>query len=249
MANEKRRHDRFYVTLPMRLQSGGAWVEAETVDVSLGGLFIRTPRPPPLRQLVKAVVVLPPDQNECTLMAMAVFVGPAHNAWTGVGLQLFGLDPSTRSRWEVGVRHVQTLPNVRTVPDVDAREAPVETSEPWERLVPELRVRLQNVSDLENILSRELPKGRMYVRTSVHLDSGTEVELQLMHPHSESTFSLAGRVDTRVQRTQFDGLRILLAPLDEARKSALSSFVRNARVTIDIDSDAFATSFGVESRD
>lgn len=246
MGSEKRRHDRYYVKMPVELVVGKASAPGETVDVSFGGLFLRTPHPPPARQLVKVALKLPPKDRPITLMAMAVFVEPPKSEpehIPGVGLKLFGMDPSLQERWESFVKYVRTMPRTEVVSADRASEQPLEDlAARWGgMLIPEIRIKMRTLDDLETILKRELQKGRMYVRTSVYLESGTQVELQLLHPNSNRTYSLTAEVDHRVEQDDFEGLRVKLPNLEGRELSQFQRFVQTgALVTIDLDSASLA---------
>lgn len=241
MGSEKRRHDRYYVRLPVDLVVGKTKTSAMTVDVSFGGLFLKTARPPPPRQLVKVTLLLPPKDREVSLMAMAVFVEghPDDHGMRGVGLKLFGLDDDLQERWEEFVKHVRTIPRTEKVPEGQAEKAPTdEDSGAWSNLLPELRIRTRTRQDLRNILNLEIRKGRMYVRTPVELPPQSGVELHLVHPDTSRTFSFVGEVDRKVKENGFVGLRILLPPFDGAKVKAFQRFVESdAVMSIDVDSD------------
>lgn len=241
MGSEKRRHDRYFIELPVELSAGKARSDATSVDVSFGGLFIRTAHPPPARQLVQVKLQIPPKGKDIQLMAMAVFVEsePKQNGLTGVGLKLFGLDAELQERWESFVKHVRTIPTTQQVPSGQAEEAPTDEEEkPWARLLPELRIRTRTLDDLQKILHRELKKGRMYVRTGVRLESGSGVELHIVHPASQRTFVLVGQIDQRVERPGFEGFRIILPPMTKPKMEAFASFVGNGGTAVSIDVDA-----------
>lgn len=241
VGHEKRRHDRFVVRLPVELAVGKKTSSGETVDVSFGGLFVHTSGPPPLRQLVKVGLRLPPKDTPISLMAMAVFVEEdSGRPDRGVGLQLFGLDPSSRERWETFVKHVRTLPRVEKVSEQRASLTPIEDEPPsWDRVRPEIRIQVHRVEDLQRILEREVARGRIYVRTPLYLEPGRHVELQIIHPRGGRTFVLLGEVDQKVERPGFEGLRILLPEPNPEELSAFRSFIADDRPpTIDLEMDA-----------
>lgn len=335
----------------MELVIGKSRVLAETGDVSFGGLFIQTEEPPPLRQLVKIMMRLPPEDQPVVLMGMAVFVERRRAAGEkpGIGVQLFGLSPETREHWERFVRHVRSMP-ARPSPEArsdapeepssgpadrpDAAEAPpasmgpgaedaaasvplaepAEAPEPsppiakngsgarsdtfvarnvpwtnlepeeatppvpsgrrvkaeghvgsppaasrrqravedpehvgreppwldWASLRPELCIQIRRRADLRVILERELARGRMYVRTPLHLENGVQVDLHVVHPDTGRSFKLEGTVDCRVDKPEFAGLRVLLPPLSGAIRAEFERFVYREFVTVDLEMDEIA---------
>jgi Tfp pilus assembly protein PilZ len=243
VSREKRRHDRYRIQLPVELSVGKKVSRGETVDVSFGGLFVRTEDPPPVRQLVKLELRAPPKDERLALMAMAVFVGPPDPAsgMSGVGLQLFGLDPEVRERWEAFVKFVRTRPGTDAGSEPPAAEPGAAEPPSWDQVRPEIRIRVGDVEHLERILQQELERRRMYVRTALYLEPGRRVELLLTHPVTGKSFSLQGEVDDKVERPGFEGLRILLPELAAEEKSALARFVREVRApTLDLDEGALA---------
>ncbi|MBX2813576.1 MAG: PilZ domain-containing protein [Myxococcales bacterium] len=247
MGSEKRRHDRYSIRLPVELVNGTTSTPGETVDVSFGGLFIRTSVGPPARQLVKVKLKLPPRNIEVVLLAMAVFVEKQapENLQPGAGLQLFGLDPQTQEIWEAFIRHVQTLPHAARVPQEKAEQQPVEdhnARELWSAMMPEFRITTRSIQDLQKILRFEFSRGRIYVRTEVTFPPKTRVEIHLVHPLSNTTFSIIGEVNSVVNTSHFTGLRIALPKLNPNAEQQLSRFVRKgtSAQTIDLDSTALA---------
>lgn len=226
MGREKRRHDRFFVRLPVTLIIGKSSFSAETVDVSFGGLFLRTSNPPPLRQLVKLTFPLPPEDESIDLMAMAVFVDKNASP-PGAGLKLFGLSPETQLRWEQFVNYVRALPRAKDPPESDLAE-PVDTTEDMTpclaSLRPELRVTVRSPEDLLTIRSKEFRQGRIYVRTDRELDPSTQVDVLFEHPKTKETFIVLGEIDKRVNRSGFVGLRVLLPSLGPQRLEDFERF-------------------------
>lgn len=245
VGSEKRRHDRYLIRLPVELLTGKDSLPAETVDVSFGGLFIKTASPPPQRQLVKVKLNIPPRDLELMVMAMAVFVGqPKPNeTMTGVGLKLFGLDVKTQQIWEQFVRHVQTMPKTEIVSPDKSTPLPLEEAKgPWSALLPELRIITKSLQDLEKIVKRDFKRGRIYVRTNTVLTENTKVEIQLVHPLSNTTYIMTGIVDKNINTSDFRGLKIKLPQLTDIQKKRISSFFKkgSSQLTIDIDSEALA---------
>ena len=59
----KRRDVRYQVRFPVQMTAGRRKSTLFAEDVSRRGLFLRTDTPPPLRQLVRIQLVLPPGQH------------------------------------------------------------------------------------------------------------------------------------------------------------------------------------------
>jgi hypothetical protein len=96
-----RREARLEAAVPVAvLRRGGLRVELWTSDISFRGLFVRTPKPPPLRSLVRMRVALPAGTIETHAMVVHVVEGEAG----GAGLQFWGLSGADRATWDDFVR-------------------------------------------------------------------------------------------------------------------------------------------------
>ncbi len=225
MSREHRRHDRYRVRIDAELVVGKVRQPAQITDVSFGGLATRTYPPPPLRQLMKLNVDLP-GHGPTELLAMAVFQEPAGppRALVGQGLQLFGVSPEIRERWEHFVKGIRTGPELASGVD------------PSDPILPELRVRFSGPEALDDLLDRSYARGRIYVRTPVFLEPGTAVMVALVHPRSEQEHTLPAVVQSVIRRPDFEGLRVSLPRLDTPGQEALGRFVGRApHITIDLD--------------
>jgi hypothetical protein len=79
-----------------------ATFSAQATDISFTGMHLRVETPPPLRELVRLELLLPQGER-LQITAMAVHVslpGRGRGDVAGVGLQLFGVDPRTKARWD-----------------------------------------------------------------------------------------------------------------------------------------------------
>lgn len=243
MGVEKRRHDRFPIALPATLTRGKKSGPATTVDVSLGGLFLCLPDPPPLRELVKIDIAVAKDKPPLHLMGMAVFVrqpNPDKGIKGGVGVQLFGLDPDTTEKWSDFVSrvraHNQKNPKPKPVPTTPTPAPPPQAGPvPEKKRRVELRIQGANVEQLRGAMARCAKDGSMRVHTELHLEPETRVSLVLVHPTEERQFTFEGWVISRIHRPDFKGVSLLL--LDYAMKHAeFEQFLEEEiHVTVDVD--------------
>lgn len=68
---ENRQHPRKQVTSPIAFQIGdGPLIEAESQDISLGGMFINTPEPAPYGASIKVYINLPGLKQETVIDAI-----------------------------------------------------------------------------------------------------------------------------------------------------------------------------------
>lgn len=233
MSAEKRRHDRFYAELPVEIVRGAASEHTRTVDVSYGGLFVRTDRPPPLRQLVTLRIGVPDSDEPLVVMAMPVFIDAAGPDGTspGVGLKLFGLDPAAQQKWDATIGWLKTQPDAEMVPPHSSKAVPPSLDLPLAgRALPELSVRMNSLADLEAFMNKDLVRGRVYVRADAVLEPGTLVEVRLIHPVTYEAFVLAGVMDQRVEKNGFVGVRVKLEALETETRVAFERFAQTGEV-------------------
>lgn len=230
---EQRRHDRYQLTLSAVIERGKRQIPCQTADISLSGLFLRIDTPPPMRELVKVQVDLQDGHAPIQLMGMAVRVLQPGNPFgkaPGVGVQLFGVDPETLSRW------AKFLGSVRKRSGRPSDPVPLRASLPAAKpRTPELRIQPRGREELEMIYHRAC-LGPIQVRTDVYLDAGRDVKLCFVHPETKKTMTVDGRVLARVTQPQA-GISVQVA-LDQKRRAELSDFVyEEIYITIDLDID------------
>lgn len=231
---ERRRHDRYPIRLPVEIGRGKRTLTGHTEDVSLSGLYVFCPAPPPLRELVRMQIQLPDGRPPLQLMGMAIHVVPANDPSgrpPGIGLQLFGNDPETKERWS------------RFVGTIRASSAPKPGPQPVRELqarkprTPELRIAPRSIEDLESAYQLAC-SGALTVRTDVFLDAGRKVELSFVHPTTRKTLTLRGSAGARVQTPGFEGLTVELTDFSELEREQFLDFIADdVYITIELELD------------
>lgn len=200
-----------------------------TVDVSFSGLFLSTPTPPPLRELVKIRITDPWEHLNIRLMGMAVHVvRPMTGRQPGVGVQLYGNDPKTMKRWEHLV--AQARDHGESIPAPEPVEAPK-----LPEYFPDFRVKIPSLEALEIIRNRDIAHGKTFVQTEVYLEVGTDVGIHFIHPITERVFSVKGSVLKVIHNERIHGLGVALLNLDEERKREFSEYADDHTPTISVD--------------
>jgi Tfp pilus assembly protein PilZ len=224
---EKRRDKRYRYQMPAVLVRGTREARLLTGDVGYRGLFLRTDDPPPLRQLLQVKLKLPPTEDELTLHAMAVFVVPAGAAGRapGVGLQLYAMSGEARQQWERFVRWV-----AKTHPEsLEAPVKPVATvldavNRQFPRVRRALSVRAQSIRDLQPLVTEDVSRGGMFLRTGLDVAIGSELRLLVTHPLTGHTFAVDTVVRRRVDHPpERAGLGVELFGLDETRREEFAA--------------------------
>lgn len=117
-APEQRRAERYPFRLPVTLVRGREEIPLVTQEVSYHGFFLETDDLPPVRQLLRLRLLLPPYDRALDVHAMVVHHLAELDREPGIGVQLYALDRSARSVWEnfvtaVRLGQIESLPRAR----------------------------------------------------------------------------------------------------------------------------------------
>jgi len=251
---QRRRDKRYPARLAIRTRVAGRLKDLVSADVSFRGLFVATPEPFPLRQLIRIETVLPPSAVSFATHGMVVRVvapGDPSEHGPGFGVQFYGMGDERRL-WEAYVQYVQK--NALALPDRrDSRPPPVaeqpvaeppvartangsgvQDSRRFQRFPVVLEVRPRDLEDLYRMFTRDVSVGGMFLSTSRQLDVGSEVRLDVRHPHNSSIFHLSAIV--RRKSSQPDGIGVEFTGLDEARRRDFFEFI-HAPIPVQDDLD------------
>jgi Tfp pilus assembly protein PilZ len=224
---EKRRDKRYRYQMPAVLLRGTREAALLTGDVGYRGLFLRTDDPPPLRQLLQVKLKLPPGNGELTVHAMAVFVVPAGTAGRapGVGLQLYAVTGEARQQWDRFVHWVaKNHPGSLETPVKPVAAAPDAVNRQFPRTPRELSVRAQSIRDLRPLVTEDVSRGGMFLRTGLDLAIGSELRLLVNHPLTGQAFAVDAIVRRRVSHpSDRAGLGVELFGLDEKRREEFAA--------------------------
>ncbi|MBX3187070.1 MAG: PilZ domain-containing protein [Labilithrix sp.] len=97
----RRRHRRIRVSLPTWRVRGGLAERVEMMEISYGGMQIRTSDPDPMHRLVLLRVQLPTGTVE--VHAEVIRVAVTEHGEASVGVRLFALNGLEKERWETFV--------------------------------------------------------------------------------------------------------------------------------------------------
>lgn len=235
---QRRRDKRFPARLAIRTRVAGRLKDLFTADVSFRGLFVSTHEPAPIRQLIRIECMLPPEGAPFATHGMVVRVvtpGEESEHGPGFGVQFYGMGDERRS-WEKYVQYVQksalALPDRRdsrihqVAQALGARVAKgsgVQDSRRFQRFPVVLEVRPRDLEDLYRLYSRDVSVGGMFLSTSREIEVGSEVRLDVRHPHNSSVFRLTAVVRRRSEQPA--GIGVEFTGLDDARRREFFEFI------------------------
>ncbi len=254
-----RRDKRYVVGLPVTLFVGRRWIEAETGDVSHGGVFVLldeklhdgavsiptdTDRSAEILRsgaLVRVEVALPPDGDPFAATGRLVHreAALARDGRRGVGVQFYGLGRESIERWAAFIDHLRT-----NWPSTEERFVTFAVTTPvdaaflrTDRQVGTLRVEVESVRALATLLTRDLARGSIFLACSADAFVDDELLLQIVHPISEDVFELAGKVRRVVKDGGLRGLEVELCGCDDERRERFDEFVYDAMAPLFDDED------------
>jgi Tfp pilus assembly protein PilZ len=218
--NERRRDERFLLSLPVALVRGKRREPLFTEDVSFRGLFLRIDKPPAVHQLVQLEVELPPSGKIVPVHARVVRARPSEGrppSAAGVGVELHALAGEARSLWEEFVRSL--MPKGRPA----AVAVPVAGR--LERHGADLRLLLGSPGELEALLAAHLAHDVVFVPTAIALPVGHAVRVTLVHPVTAATHALDCMIAWRDVESVEAGVGLELAAMDDVRTAGLRDFI------------------------
>jgi hypothetical protein len=234
MAGHRRLDTRYSIEFPAQLTYARRAHSLVTHDVSEGGVFLRTESPPPLMQLVQVHLVLPIGGRALSAYGMTVHVvdkDNAHGRMPGIGVQFYALDKTTRETWEAFTRHVASA-YPESHDQTPLRMVRGATPEPLSRRFQHHKAVLPllpaTLDELEEILTRDFPTGRLFVPTDLVLPTGSVVVVHVTHPDDKSPFLLQAKVASRPATPP--GLVVELLGNDGRLQLEFLSFVRRSIV-------------------
>jgi uncharacterized protein (TIGR02266 family) len=237
-ASEHRRDERYPIRMPVTLIAGKKSQTLLTEDVSMSGLFVRTDQPPPLRQLVRIQMSLPPGNTALSTFGTIVHVVPPNDAAgrvPGSGVQLYAMDRDARELWAAFIRHVaSTIATATPVPAaVTAQVDPIRRR--FERHRAELELLVATVEQLHTLYSHDISKGGMFIRTDLALPPGERLLVRVVHPETGESFALEAVVRRASTDPRLRGLGVEFVNMDERARERLFEFIRSELLVLDDD--------------
>lgn len=214
--SERRRASRYPIEVPVTIAAAGVVQKTTTRDVSYGGIFAITERPPQISQLTRLQVELG-DGQVLETHAIPVFTVGSDNEQgdpPGCGLKFYAMSEATRQRW------------VEFVDEARARFTAGPTSAaPRRRQVkfkPRVAVRPESVAALEE-LGEDIAAGAIQVELARPAEVGAPLRVDVVHPGSGAIFKLDGVVSRVIE--ELGGVEVRIDDLGDEGRAALRAFV------------------------
>jgi hypothetical protein len=246
--NNQRRHLRLPGRAEITLINPHGESRYLTENFSLGGVFVRTDTPKPLRHLVKVRFSPPGHRGDpLQMLAMVVYIVSPEQATRlhrapGMGLNLYGLDDDTRLRWadfidaaQQRVQALGALPEHR--PALPAE--PIRRRDP--RTTAEFKVQLQTAAQLLEVYTCDISLGGTFLRAQHLPDDGEPVRLLFIHPDDGSEHPLRARVVRRLQHPD-PGLGLAFDDMDHDARQRFRDFIESGLPILDSDEDLIVES-------
>jgi Tfp pilus assembly protein PilZ len=230
MAQRRRMDARYLIQFPVHIQYAKRSQSLMTEDVSEGGIFLGTDSPPPLLQLVQVKLILPIGGHALKAHGMTVHVVEPNNPKgrvAGIGVQFYALDPRTREAWEAFTRHVESHcpPSPDQTPlKLRRGETPEPLTRRFGRHTAVLELKPATLEALEELYSRDVSNGGMFVPTPVELLAGTSIVINVTHPVSGTPFLFEAKVLRRTDPPA--GVHVELSGVDKRFREDFLDFVR-----------------------
>lgn len=247
-ASNQRRHRRYPGRAPIVLISPQEETTYLTENFSLGGIFVRTDSPRPLRHLVRFGFTPPEQDAPLKMLAMVVYiVTPAQAARLGrapgMGLNLYGMDQDTRDRWRAFVQQtglrLQEQTQVQPPPQSLRPGLPTEPIRRHDpRTTAEFKVQLKDASQLYEVYTCDISLGGTFLRSAWRPPAGQKVELVFIHPDDGSEFTLRGSVIRHVDGPASQrGFGVAFEALGPETRSQFHTFIESGLPILDGDED------------
>ena len=230
---KERQSPRLAASLPVQVVGARGTDGVTTVDVSRGGLFVRTASPRPLRQLVRLRIDPGGGQAHIAGHGMVVRVVQADEAKRtgaepGMGIEFYGFGGGPRERWDDLIERIAKGATAgRRTSQVPPRGLQPVRAEAAYRLPGRKHILvllgIENVEQLDEICEHHLLAPTLLVETSADLTPGEPLDLRVPHPLSREIYDLPGKVAARSKDPA--GLVIELTPGVETRQAQFRGFI------------------------
>jgi hypothetical protein len=244
--SNKRRSERYRIELPVWLKDAHGGDRTVTADVSAHGIAVLSDKPRTLRQYVELELTLPSPSPKIGVTAMVARVidgleleDGRHGR--GLGLDFFLFDSKAKVEWQKFIQRARTELSEQNTdaaaraspPDFDDREDTADEPEGVSTFI----IKPRDLGRLWAFFRGELSKGTVRIETPIARELGEPVELLVVHPGSQSEWTLPGRVARMIEhgRGGRPVLEIELVGLDAETRARFRNFVATGQGMIEED--------------
>ncbi|MCA9556249.1 MAG: PilZ domain-containing protein, partial [Myxococcales bacterium] len=233
--SNRRRSERYAVTLPVWLKDGRGGERTHTVDVSAHGIAVLATHGRPLRQYVELELRLKDPEASIAVTAVVARHAELLHPETGAGVQGLGLDfflfdAQAKAAWQA---FIHKLHAEGPVPQPAPVSAPPPEPPPAddEDDTPTFIIKPRDLGRLWAFFRGEMAKGMVRIETPILKPVGSPAELLVVHPTSLAEWALPGKVAraTEAGRGGRPVLEIGLTPMSADSKAAFRNFVATGR--------------------
>jgi Tfp pilus assembly protein PilF len=227
MTAERRRFSRHMCALPVELEERGQSIRMVTADISRHGAFLLTDSPRHTTELLRLRFDLG-DHGHIEVMAqVARHVPPSEDSptGTGMGVDFFTLSGEAKERWDVFVEDLSAQHDPTPSVGRDQTWRPVRRRHARHRSC--FLVRVREKDGLRAFYTRDIGAGGMFLSTPTPDDTEREIDVVLVHPHSEQEYPLTARV-VRVANSDSSperGVAVAFERLSTSEEVALLAFI------------------------
>ncbi len=233
----RRRSERFAVTLPVVVRAPQGAEKTLTANVSRHGLAVFTDRAVPAGETVSLELSLPAGVE---LRATATvsrtterLLDRAGLTHPGLGFRFQSFEGEGETTWATYMERLRT--GVGPTPWRDDDEEPPEAN--TDELAADdptttFLVEPGDVARLWGFYRGEMGRGRARIETALLKPVGTPVELLVVHPDSQEEWALFGEVSAASPQGRGRGpmIEIVLSPMDQAARDNFRQFVASGKL-------------------
>jgi Tfp pilus assembly protein PilZ len=226
--------------LQVQLVGATETIKCTTVNVCPEGVYVATSHIKPQRQLLRLRIALEGQAEAMDVHGMVARSVDASEAAStgqveGMAIEFVALSAGQQEVWVAQLRRLAsreqgatggTMSQPHTQPSAaPGRGAGQEGANGARKVRTVFPVPVTEVEALWEIYEKHLPAGVMFLCTTEQLEVGARVSLRILHPTSERTYDLHGKVARVYDSPQYSGLGIALHPATIERGEAFRIFI------------------------
>ncbi|MEM1348790.1 MAG: PilZ domain-containing protein [Myxococcota bacterium] len=209
-SKEHRRDPRVAAEIDVILKFPTGEQRHSTHNISYRGIYIVSPKPPPLRKLLRIQANAEGYDEPLQLLGVVAHRvnqsdAQEHGITPGMGLQIFAMGPETATRWRHLVRAVYEQ-DPELCHDLRRQEYPL------------VRIRFADKISMRSFIDKGVASSSVFVRSADLHPQGKRIFLEVVHPATKNTCALEAIVTEFIEAPrQTRGMRVMFPDADQAR--------------------------------